>query len=77
MAEGRVPRPIRLGLSAVAWVEQEISDYIARHIAESRVTLSAKPRKRLGNNTGSKPDAGLPAEAVATLGESKTLTVRR
>ncbi len=53
MAEGRVPRPIRLGLSAVAWVESEISDYIARHIAENRVTLYAKPRKRPAKNSGS------------------------
>lgn len=52
MAEGRVPRPIRLGLSAVAWVESEISDYIARHIAESRVTLYAKPRKRSAKSPG-------------------------
>lgn len=52
MAEGRVPRPVRLGLSAVAWVESEISDYIARHIAGSRVTLYAKPRKRPAKNAG-------------------------
>jgi len=53
MAEGRVPRPIRMGLSAVAWVESEISDYIAHHIAECRVTLYAKPRKRPTKNPSS------------------------
>jgi prophage regulatory protein len=46
MAAGRVPRPVRLGRSAVAWVESEIFDYIARRIAEGRVVLTAKPRVR-------------------------------
>jgi predicted DNA-binding transcriptional regulator AlpA len=46
MAAGRVPRPIRLGLSPVVWVESEIADYIARHIAECRVPPYVKPRKR-------------------------------
>lgn len=46
MAAGRFPRPVRLGRSAVAWVEQEVSDYISTRIAEGRVTLSARPRVR-------------------------------
>lgn len=46
MAAGRFPSPVRLGRSAVAWVEQEVSDYISTRIAEGRVTLSAKPRVR-------------------------------
>lgn len=46
MAAGRFPRPVRLGRSAVAWVEQEVSDYILTRIAEGRVNLSAKPRVR-------------------------------
>jgi prophage regulatory protein len=46
MAAGRVPRPVKLGRSAVAWVESEISDYIAGRIAEGRVVLTAKPRTR-------------------------------
>lgn len=45
MSAGRVPRPVRIGRgTSVAWVESEISDYIATRIAEGRVTLTAKPR---------------------------------
>ena len=46
MAAFRLPRPVRLGRSAVAWVESEIDDYIAQRIAAGRVTLTAKPRVR-------------------------------
>jgi predicted DNA-binding transcriptional regulator AlpA len=47
MASGEFPRPIRLGgSSSVAWVRQEIDNYIAGRIAEGRVVLTAKPRTR-------------------------------
>lgn len=47
MAEGRLPRPVKIGGgSSVAWVSSEIDTYIARRIAEGRVTLTAKPRIR-------------------------------
>ncbi len=59
MAAGRLPRPVRLGRSAVAWVESEISEYVDRAIAENRVTLTAKPRVRK------------PAKAAADSPESR------
>ena len=47
MAEGRLPLPVKIGGGAsVAWVSSEIDAYIARRIAEGRVTLTAKPRMR-------------------------------
>jgi prophage regulatory protein len=44
MAEGRIPRPIRLGRTSVAWVESEINEYIEHQIAHERVTLTQKAR---------------------------------
>lgn len=32
MAEGKFPKPIRLGGYAVAWKQEDIDDWIARHI---------------------------------------------
>jgi predicted DNA-binding transcriptional regulator AlpA len=46
MAADRLPRPIKLGRSGVAWVQSEIDAYIDRRIAEGRVILTAKPRNR-------------------------------
>jgi prophage regulatory protein len=32
MAEGKFPRPIRLGPKAVAWLEHELDEYLAERI---------------------------------------------
>jgi prophage regulatory protein len=45
MGAGRLPRPVKLGRSGVAWVESEIDDYIAQRIADGRVTLTPRVRK--------------------------------
>lgn len=34
IAEGKFPPPVNLGPRAVAWVDQEIDDYVAARIAE-------------------------------------------
>jgi prophage regulatory protein len=34
MAEGKFPRPIRLGPKAVAWLEHELDDYLAARLRE-------------------------------------------
>ena len=34
MAEGKFPRPVRIGPRAVGWVESEIDEYVAALIAE-------------------------------------------
>lgn len=36
MAKGQFPRPVRIGVRAVGWVESEIADWIASRIAASR-----------------------------------------
>jgi prophage regulatory protein len=36
IAEGRFPRPIRLGARSVGWLAQEIEDWIQSRIVESR-----------------------------------------
>lgn len=36
VSEGRFPTPISLGGRAVGWVESEITDWLTRHIEESR-----------------------------------------
>jgi prophage regulatory protein len=35
-AEGRFPRPVKLGNRASAWVESQIDQWVADRIAESR-----------------------------------------
>lgn len=55
MAAGRVPSPIKLGKSSVAWVASEIDHYIATRIAEGRVTLTARPRKRKSRDSNATP----------------------
>ena len=37
MAKGQFPRPVRIGVRAVGWVEREVADWI-----ESRITASRK-----------------------------------
>ena len=46
MAAGRVPRPIKLGKSGVAWVESEIDRYIEHQIAKGPVELTPRVRRR-------------------------------
>jgi prophage regulatory protein len=36
IAAGTFPRPIRLGLRAVAWVESDVEEWLANKIAASR-----------------------------------------
>lgn len=36
MAKGQFPRPVRIGVRAVGWVESEIADWIESRIAASR-----------------------------------------
>jgi prophage regulatory protein len=40
--EGTFPAPISLGARAVAWVEQEVEDWIAALVAKSRVERGLK-----------------------------------
>lgn len=46
MAEGRVPRPVRIGPNSVAWVTDEIRKDIASKIAAGPVPI--RPRVRRG-----------------------------
>ena len=39
MGAGTFPRPIRLGARSVGWLAEEIEEWIAERIAESRPTL--------------------------------------
>lgn len=36
MAKNRFPKPVRLGMRSVIWIEQEIYDYLEQKIKESR-----------------------------------------
>jgi prophage regulatory protein len=45
LAEGRFPRPVRLGGRAVGWIEAEIGEWVAERIAESRFE-GAETRER-------------------------------
>lgn len=36
------PKPVKIGTRAVAWVEQEVDDWIARRIAASRTVTEAE-----------------------------------
>jgi prophage regulatory protein len=36
MAEGRFPKPVRIGSKAVAWIEAEVDAWIAERISASR-----------------------------------------
>ena len=42
MAEGRFPKPVRLGGRSVGWLSTEIESWIAARIAESRPTPGIK-----------------------------------
>jgi predicted DNA-binding transcriptional regulator AlpA len=45
MAEGRLPKPIKIGRNSVAWVTQQIRADIEAKIAAGPVQLIAKPRR--------------------------------
>jgi prophage regulatory protein len=51
MGADRFPRPVRLGKWAVAWIESEIDDYIEKRIAEGRVRLTPRIRRRKSEPT--------------------------
>jgi prophage regulatory protein len=36
IAKNRFPKPVRLGMRSVIWIEQEIYDYLEQKIKESR-----------------------------------------
>jgi prophage regulatory protein len=36
MAKGEFPQPVRIGIKAVAWIEEEIDDYIDARVAQGR-----------------------------------------
>ena len=46
MAEGRIPRPVRIGPNSVAWVTEEIRRDIASKIAAGPVEIGARVRKQ-------------------------------
>lgn len=46
MAEGRIPRPVRIGPNSVAWVTEEIRTDIASKIAAGPVEIRARVRKQ-------------------------------
>jgi prophage regulatory protein len=43
IAEGRFPRPIKLGERAVGWLESEVSEWQQQRIAASRGTQNNSP----------------------------------
>lgn len=51
MAAGRVPRPLKLGKSGVAWVESEIDRYIEQQIAKGPVELTPRVPRRKSDQT--------------------------
>lgn len=51
MAAGRVPRPIKLGRSGVAWIESEIDAYIQQQIDKGPVQLTPRVRRRKADQT--------------------------
>lgn len=46
MGAGRFPRPVRVGRWGVAWIESEIDAYIEQRIADGRVNLTPRVRRR-------------------------------
>jgi prophage regulatory protein len=44
VAQGHFPKPIHLGPRSVGWLANEIDDWIAARIAESRPTTSSEAK---------------------------------
>jgi prophage regulatory protein len=38
MSAGHFPRPVKIGVAAVAWVEDEVDEWIASRISERETT---------------------------------------
>ena len=43
--EGTFPAPISLGARAIAWVEEEVDEWVAARIAASRTSVAKKKSK--------------------------------
>jgi prophage regulatory protein len=41
IAEGNFPKPIKIGIRSVAWIESEVDSYISNRISQSRNSQGA------------------------------------
>lgn len=70
MAAGRIPRPVRIGLSSVAWITAQIREDIAKKIAAGPVEIRRRVRK--GRPSSRPVDGGASAEAAPAANEART-----
>jgi prophage regulatory protein len=46
ITDGTFPRPISVGARAVAWIEDEVDEWIERQVAASRASATGATEKR-------------------------------